>query len=784
MFVSARTLLTAGAALWTMTAASASLAQEAAVSPPEAAPANDTGLADIVVTAQKRAENLQDTPLAVSALTAEVLQNRRVADISDISAAAPNLTTTITPSSTTNIAVHIRGIGESDPVLTVDSPVGIYVDGVVIGRTAGAVFDLVDLERVEVLRGPQGTLYGRNTTGGAVNFITAKPASKFKASQILSYGRFDYFQSRTSVDTGELGDSGLAFKLSYLHKQKSGYANDLNQPDKRDPGANNVDAFRIATQFDNGGPFRVDYAFDFNDSKSYSVPFQLAAARPDIIAYLRNSQALGGNPLVIGRDRIKTLRLNQGQLHDEVTGHTLTVEYDLTDEITLRSLTGYREWENSVARTDLDGNDGLRGFTVSPAILAPPNRFIPLGVTPVELFGASNNRSQKQVSQEINLLGKIGQTVDFVVGAFYFKEKARENNPQNLSLVLASPAPIPLGPGLTTSQFSVGLAPQLIYRHDSESKALFGQVTVRPFDRLGITGGLRYTEDEKDLNQTQPVAQARRLDAKFSQLNWAASLDYKFTDDVLFYARAATGYKAGGFNPRSVGGSFDPEKIISYEAGLKTELLDRKLRINVTGFHSRYDDLQVSQFLAGTGGASSVTVNAGKSTYTGIEAEVLARPVRGVTINATGGYVDRKFKSFIIRDAATNQLIDVADEARFHYSASTTANAGAQYETAVGFGQFLARVDWTYRSRIYFHPLDRLNPFNPVLSDGSVGRFDARIAVSDIDVGRARATVALWGKNITNRDYLYSGIDFGSLGFAGAVYAEPRTYGIDVRFDF
>lgn len=783
MSVHTKAWLIAGSSAWTMIVSGAANAQEAAVSPATVAPVNDSGLAEIVVTAQKRAENLQDTPLAVSALTADVLQNRRVADISDISSAAPNLTTTITPSSTTNIAVHIRGIGEADPVLTVDSPVGIYVDGVVIGRTAGAVFDLVDLERVEVLRGPQGTLYGRNTTGGAVNFITAKPAKEFKVSQILSYGRFDYFQSRTSLDTGELGNSGLAFKLSYLHKQKSGYANDLNQPDRRDPGANNVDAVRIAARFDKGGPFRADYAFDFNDSKSYSVPFQLAAARPDILAYLGNSEALGGNPLVIGRDRIDTLRLNQGQIRDEVMGHTLTLEYDLSDAITVRSLSSYRQWDNSVARTDLDGNDGLRGFTVSPAILAPPNRFIPLGINPVELFSAKNNRFQRQFSQEINVLGEVGDAADFVLGAFYFKEKARENNPQSLTLVLPSPAPIPLGPDVSTSQFGVSLTPQLSYRHTSESKAVFGQVTVRPFERLGITGGLRYTEDNKDLDQTQPVTQIRQLDAKFSQVNWAASVDYKFTDDVLFYARVATGYKAGGFNPRSVGGSFDPEKIISYEAGLKTDLLDRKLRINVTGFHSRYDDLQVSQFLAGTSGASSITVNAGKATYTGVEAEVLVRPVRSITINATGGYVDRKFKSFVIRDATSNQLVDVADEARFHYSASTTANAGAQYEAEVGFGKLLARLDWTYRSRIYFHPLDRLNPFNQTISDGPVGRFDARVAVSEIDLGRARATVALWGKNITDKNYLYSGIDFGSLGFAGVVFAEPRTYGIDVRFD-
>lgn len=745
--------------------------------------AGGIGLEEIVVTAQKRAENLQDTPLAVSALTTETLEARGITDVSGISSAAPNLTTTITPSSTTNIAVHIRGIGESDPVLTVDAPVGIYIDGIVIGRSAGAVFDLVDLERVEVLRGPQGTLYGRNTTGGAVNFITAKPADEFKASLGATYGNFDNIRSRMSVDTGELGDSGLRFKLSYAHKQRGGYADDLNQPDRRDPGAYNVDAYRIAARLDRGGPLRIDYAFDFNDSKSYSVPFQLAAVRPDIAAYLANSEALGGNPLIYSRDRIKALRLNQGQLRDEVMGHNLTVEYDVADNVTLRSLTGLRQWNNSVARTDLDGNDGLRGFTVSPAILTPSRLFIPTGVQEVDLFAARNNRRQEQFSQELNLLGKIGDSVDFVLGGFYFKEKSRENNPQQLTLVLASPAPIPLGNGISTNYFGVPLTPQLVYRHTAESAAMFGQATVHVTDRLGLTGGLRYTQDKKHLDQT--AALVRDLKEKYNRFNWAASIDYKVTDDVMLYGRIATGYKAGGFNPRSVGGSFAPEDITSFEAGVKTELFDRRLRFNLTGFHSIYKDLQVSQFLAGSGGASSITVNAGKATYTGVEAEILARPAEGVTINATGGYVDRKYKSFVIRDAATSALIDVADEARFQYSASTTGNVGVQYESdALSFGKLLARVDWTYRSGIYFHPLDRLNPFNEEISDGPVGRFDARLALSEIDLGRSRATVALWGKNITNEDYLYSGIDFGSLGFAGIVYAEPRTYGIDVRLDF
>lgn len=180
------------------------------------------GLGEIVVTAQKREENLQQTPLAISAITSDTIEKRGITDVSGLTSIAPNLVVGVTGAATANAAIFIRGIGESDTVLTADSPVGIYVDGVVLGRTSGAIFDLVDLERIEVLRGPQGTLYGRNTTGGAVNLISKKPGDAFAVEQTLSYGSFDYLQSKTTIDTGEWGNSGIRVRGTYLHKQRDG----------------------------------------------------------------------------------------------------------------------------------------------------------------------------------------------------------------------------------------------------------------------------------------------------------------------------------------------------------------------------------------------------------------------------------------------------------------------------------------------------------------------------------------------------------------------------------
>ena len=766
----------------TSVAAFAASAQEQQPEQVESREIRSQGLEMIVVTAQKREDSLQDTPVAVSAITSETIEALNISEADDLTAVAPNVMTTQTTSSTTNIAVFIRGIGEADPILTADPPVGLYVDGVVIGRSAGAIFDIVDLERIEVLRGPQGTLYGRNTTGGAINLITEPPLEFFEVEGELSYGNFDYVQARASVDSGELGDSGFAAKLSYVHKQRDGYFDDLNQPDDQDPGAYNLDALRIAVQYDKGGPFSADYAFDYNDRDSWPIPFQLAAVRPDILSYLQASPQLGGTAPLISRDKLDAIRLEQGESFDEVQGHTLRLEYDFSDQLTLRSLTGYRKWDNRAFGGDLDGNAGLVGFTVSPAILAPPFAFIPEGVNPINLFAASNERHQDQWSQEFNLLGEYDD-FNFVLGAFYFTEDASERNPQSFTLIIPSPAPIPITPDVTLNSFGVNLSTLYDYDHESTSRALFGQLTYAFTDQLSVTGGLRYTKDEKQLDQRAPIA--RELEADFNETTWAASVNYDVTDDILTYVRVATGYKAGGFNARSVNAGFEPETITSYEVGLKSELLDRTLRLNLAAFYSEYDDLQVQQFLAGTGGASSITVNAGSATYQGFEAEFTAVPIEGLTLTGAFGYVDRDYLSFVVRNPVTNELIDVADEAKFRYAPDVTLNLGAEYVfEPTRYGTPSVRLGYLYRGDVVWDTLERFAPRTPIIADDAVGTFNGRVSLADIEVGGADARVSLWGQNLTDEDYLLSGIDFGALGFAGVAWAEGRTYGIDVKVAF
>ncbi|MET0270820.1 MAG: TonB-dependent receptor [Sphingomonas sp.] len=762
--VAAATLACIAPAAWAQTITPpASPAPSAAVADPVP---DAGGLADIVVTAERRSQSLQRVPLAITAIPADVIETRRITDATDLNAVAPSLTSTSGPSNKGHLVVFIRGIGESEPILTSDSPVSIYVDGVILGRTTGSVFELVDLERIEVLRGPQGTLYGRNTTGGAINLITRKPADTFGIDMLGSYGNLGYTQGRVSIDTGLLGESGLKAKLSYIHRERQGYVDDPAAPDDRDPGAYNIDAFRGVLAFDRGGALRATYAFDYADNQAIIPPSQLTAMSANALAYFSRSATVGGSPFIApSPERLKRLRPDRSPVRDRNVGHSLTVELDLGPNTLLRSISGYKSWKNRIVNTDLTGNSGLVGLVVSPA---PP------GLRPIEVFGATNTRRQHQFSQEINLIGGFGDRIDYVLGGYYFREKAFELNPQFYTFVTSIP-----GLGLA----GVNLTNTLDYDHVSTSYAAFGQVTYRLTDALSVIGGLRYTKDEKRLVQTRPLA--RMLSNSWNRVNYSATLQYQASPDLMIYGRVASGYKAGGFNARAVNDGYEPESLTAYEIGIKNQLFDRRLRLNAALFYNDLKDKQLNQFLAGSGGASSIAVNAGSATLKGAELEIEALPFQGLRLNGAIGYVDRDFKTFVVRDPVSNALVDVADQARFSYSAGATYNLGGEYAIRdVAGGELSARLDYAYRSKVYFNVVPQFVPFDEAISAPGFGLLDGRIQLGGVPLGGTTATFSLWGKNLTDKTYRTSGTDFGALGFAINTYGEPRTYGVDARIRF
>lgn len=740
-------------------------------------------LEEVVVTAQKREESLQKTPLAITAITADRIQERGITDVSDLSGIAPNLVITTLPASTTNVSVAIRGIVNQEPILTADSPVAIYVDGVVLGRSTGAVFDMVDLERIEVLRGPQGTLYGRNTTGGAINLISAKPSDTPGGKVQLTAGNFGYKMAKASLETGEISNSGLAAKFTALKKLRDGYIDARGESDDDDPGAYDVDAYRLALSWVPSDSLSIDYGYDYSERKSRPIPFQMVKARPDIVNFFAGSTEFGGNPLVPSQGKQERLDTDAGVLTDDIEGHSLTLNYDLSENMSVKSLTGYREWRNTETSGSLDGHANLKGFVISPAILAPPNSFIPLGIQEIDLFKADNEREQEQFSQEFNLVGSLSDNLDYVLGAYYFKETSSERSPQSVTIFIPLPQSVEIGPA-TYNSAAVPITTPFSYNHESESKAIFAQADYSVSDKLSTSIGIRYTRDTKELEQQSPIA--RNITAKFSETNWVLGLKYELNENHMAYARVGTGYKAGGMNARAVNEGYDPETLASFEIGLKSMAMNGNLKTNVALFRANYEDLQTNQFLGGTSGARTITVNAGKAVYQGIEAELELMLSGGFGVNASAGYVDRDFDEFIVRDPNTNELIDVADEARFTYSSALTTRVSPYWEGEItDLGTLRVSLDYNYRSRVNWHPLDRFSPFNKDIAQSEgYELIDARISLSSISVGDHEGTVALWGKNLTDEDYRTTGIDFGALGFAGASYGIGRSYGLDFILEF
>lgn len=748
------------------------------------------GLGEIIVTAQKRAENIQDVPIAISAVGSEYLESRGISSIDSLGTIAPNVKIERAPSSKTITQIAIRGSVTINPAITWEPAVGLYLDGVYIAKAQGSIFDIADLERVEVLRGPQGTLYGRNALAGAINLITKKPSGEAGGSMELTYGSYDYKKIKGVIDLPRMGI--FSAKLSGQYVKRDGLVdivpnpvagvvtalpNVVNQTDTIDSGS-----FMAQVRAELSDSVALDYTYDYNKQKQRPPFAQLLRVNRngdprDIFDPGSPSFAFGGAffPLhLYANPKRQGVASIDGGVYERsrAYGHALTLTADL-GSATLKSITAYRDlaWSDGL---DLDG---------SPTPVAYTQRIT----------------DYHALSQELQLTGTaLSDRLNYVLGAFYFKEKAETLGPQVF--------------------FGGGADFQSDYGSHTRAFALYTQLDYKLTDALKLSVGGRYTHETKDVRRFlrvnfdaangifSPLVVANIPyggvpDAKYNNFSPAATLSYAASEDVNVYARFARGFKSGGFNGETndfgaptaacptgaleLCDPYNPEKVDSYELGIKTKLADGRLILNVAAFRDQHKDIQLSIFRA-TGAASSIVRNAASARIQGLEFEAIARPVDALTVNATLALLDAKYNKYL--DAG----LDVSNNRAFPHTPKRSASLGVDWAVFKGdWGKFNLYGDVNYVSAYFTFPYPLVTPTpsdQNAYTTRSKGRtiVNLRAALSDFEIGGVKTEIAAFVRNLTKEDNPSNFIDFGP-GFGGLTlgyFPDPRTWGISavVRF--
>ncbi|EQB13587.1 TonB-denpendent receptor [Novosphingobium lindaniclasticum LE124] len=780
------------AASMTIVAAPA-FAQEVAATPPSKQDL-EIGIGDIVVTAQKRSENVQNVPIAISAVSSAYLESRGVDSIDKLGTIAPNMKIERAPGSKTVSQISIRGSVTINPAITWEPAVGLYMDGVYIAKAQGSIFDIADLERVEVLRGPQGTLYGRNALAGAVNLITRKPSGELGGTAEFTYGSFDEVKFRGVLDLPKLGI--FSVKLSGQYRSRGGLIDIVPNPVPNVPAAQapkvdeadtiNSGSFMVQVRAELAENITADYTFDYSRSKQQPQLSQLLQVNEngdprDIFDPNSPGYASGGAyfPLNLYTDpkRVTTASID-ADVYEKTRsyGHALTLTGDFGGA-TVKSTTAYRNLKYSDG-LDLDG---------SPLPVAYTQR-----ITDYHAF-----------SQELQVTGKaISDKLSYAAGAFYFTEKAETANPQSY----------------------FGGATDLDSEYGSHTKALalYTQLDYEFLQGLKLTLGARYTHERKDIRRffrinydaasgiTSPLVVADIgygdvPDAKYNSFTPAVTLGYELTDQVNVYARYAKGFKSGGFNGETnvfvaptadcpsgateLCNPYKPETVDSYELGIKTKTFGNRLIFNVSAFRDEHKNMQLAIFTAGTG-AASIVRNAGAARIQGLEFETVFHPFDALTLNGSLALLDPKYKRFM--DLVNGVETNVADNRAFPHAPKVTASGGADLKVAQGdWGKLNLYADVSYVAKYYTYPyaLATAAPSDQnAHTSQSKGRtiVNLRASLTQLPLLGAETELSLFVRNLTREASPTNFIDFGPSfgGMVAGYFPEPRTFGVTVGVKF
>ncbi|WP_447727555.1 TonB-dependent receptor [Sphingomonas koreensis] len=728
---SVRTFLNTGAALAALTAMPA-LAQDApAAAAEEAAPAAE---GEIVVTARRREESLIDVPISMSVVSGDSLIKSGAADITALQDKTPNLTLQIARGSNSTLIAFSRGVGQQDPLWGFEPGVALYIDDVYVARPQGAVLDIFDVERVEVLRGPQGTLYGRNTIGGAVKYVTRRLGSQFKASARASYGSYNQIDlvGQVVVPVGDMLSIGAAVAQYW----RDGYGTNLTT------GAEHYNKDVLAA--------RLSAEFTPSDN----IFIRVAGDRVIDRSNPRHGTRLlpnGADPIYAPTGNVYDTRAGIGDHNRvETRGLSVTGEVNLSDALTFKTITSWR-----------DGN--------TDTVIDFDNTILPTLDIPAEY-------SDRQFTQELQLLYE-GDRIQGVFGVYYLNGRASGA----FDTVLGA---------LNTTTLTAGEV-------FTKSYAAFGDFSFDLTDQFKISAGLRYTRDEKTgtvfrrnytgirsprFGNAAAIPGLIRSDytnsRDFEKLTPRVSLSYQPREDLNFYASYGKGFKSGGFDmrgdailtPTTVNG-YEPETIDSYELGMKGAFLDRTLFVNLAGFYSNYKDQQVTiQVPSLAGGIASFVDNAGKGVIYGFEFETRVVPSRNFSASMAIGYTNADYKEFFTFIGGGTTPVDVSNQRAFQNTPEWTANVSATWSEDLAGGTIAFTPSVSLRSDTQMFELA-----TPALDQDGYALVDASLNWTS---GGGRYRIGVAARNLTDARYRVGGYNFPGAVFGNSIigyYGPPRT---------
>ncbi|GAB3114199.1 TonB-dependent receptor [Aestuariicella hydrocarbonica] len=692
---------------------------------------------EVVVTAQKREESLQDTPIAVTALTGNMLERQFALDLKDISGSVPSLVVTSVVNSGMTAAISIRGIGVQEADGFIDPSVGVVVDGVYQGSNTTALLDLFDVEQIEILRGPQGTLFGANTIGGVVNVTTAKPDSEFGGKVKVSAGNWGRRDTAISL-TGPLIEDKLLAKIAIMQKKFDGFYE--NVIDGSDMGSQDVLSGRGYLSYVGAESFDATLQFEYGKGRNDS-PVVMNYADPGMAFYVPGySKTLGDS-----EDFNSATQVKDASDYD-ISGTTLTMNWEL-DAATITSISNYREFELD-EWTDQDG---------SPQSLLDTRRI-------------TNNR---QISQELRANIAISDRFDLTAGAYYFFQNWALNSYSDLTAF---------------DVFLPGYEALMFPEQDDESYSVFAQGYYDLTGSVRLQAGLRYTYQEKEMTILNQTASFGNVLAEtpasgkdhWENLGWRIGFDWQVDDGAMVYGYQARGFKSGGFNgrinfPEDIG-PYDPEIVDTWEVGAKTDWFDGTLRINAALFYNDYQDMQVDQLRYVGADVVTRVENAAGAVIQGVELEVTAVPVAGLTLNASLSYMDAEYDDFYFDvDANPANGQEDASGLELRNAPQMQGSLGIAYDMDFGPGFSTFNLVASYSDE---RQTDTRN--HPVGSIEAMWIYNASLRWTD---SSETWSIALQGKNLSDEKYIASGFHApGVMNFVA--YGDRRTVAAEVAYNF